>query len=171
MLNELLANPYFSRAHPKLTDRQQWGSVYVSRLKMIAERHRAREEDLVATATEFIARTIAMAVGTLTERPHEVILSGGGAKNIFLAARIRAMLSPSSTVNCEKFGFGVRGKSTVCMAVLAAARVDNVVIYCPFATGAASPAIWGSMVSSPPTAAPARASSPNRVKPPPRPET
>ena len=109
-------------------------------------------------------------MGTLTERPHEIILSGGGAKNIFLASRIRSLLSPSSTINCEKFGYGVRGKNAVCMAVLAAARVDNVAIYCPFATAAKSPTIWGSLVAWPASLAPKSSSTPKRDAKPPRPE-
>jgi anhydro-N-acetylmuramic acid kinase len=170
LLNELLANPYFQHPPPKVTERGPWGGDYFSRFKLIAERHRCREEDLVATATEFIARSIANAVGTLTERPHEVILSGGGAKNIFLATRIRALLSPSSTINCEKFGYGVRGKGAVCMAVLAAARVDNVPIYCPFATAAKSPTIWGSLVAWPAAMAPKSSAPAKKDAKPPRPE-
>jgi anhydro-N-acetylmuramic acid kinase len=161
LLNELLANPYFHRTGPKLTERQQWGAVYVARLRMIAERHRCREEDMVATVTEMIARTVAAAVGTLTERPHEIILTGGGAKNIFLAARIRALGCPSSTINSERMGLGVRAKQAVCMAVLAAARVDNTPIYCPFATGAKSPTILGSLVACPLAETPKTASSPS----------
>ena len=170
LLNELLANPFFQRPPPRITERQQWAGDYLSRFKLIAERHRCREDDLVATATEFIARSVANAAGMLTERPHEVILSGGGAKNIFLATRIRALMSPSSTINCEKFGYGVRGKGAVSMAVLAAARVDNVPIYCPFATAAKSPTIWGSLVAWPTAMAPKSSAPTKKDAKPPRPE-
>lgn len=149
LLNELLANPYFQRPAPKLTDRQQWGPMYISRLKMVADRHRCAEEDLLTTVAEMVAKTISNAVNTLTERPHEIVLSGGGARNIYLASRIRALLSPSSTINSEKFGIGVRVKQAVCMAILAAARVDKTPVYCPFATGAKWSSVLGSLTEGP----------------------
>ena len=145
LLNELLANPYFRMPAPKTTQRRDWGSGYLTRLKAMAEKHRVREEDVIATATELVANTVVQGVKLLTERPHEVILTGGGAKNIYLASRIRTLLSPSSTVNSEKFGLGVRAKQAICMAVLAAARLDNEPIYCPFATGAKHAAQCGSI--------------------------
>lgn len=143
LLNEMLANPYFRQPAPKVSDRQQWGPLYVSRLKMMAQRHRCTDEDVVATATELVARGVTAAIATLTERPHEIILSGGGARNINLASRIRTLLSPSSTISSERFGYSLRAKQAVCMAVLAAARLDKQSIYCPFATGMKRPAVPG----------------------------
>jgi len=145
MLNELLANPYFRAPAPKVTHRRNWSGAHLTRLRAMAQRHRVREEDVVATATEWVAHSVAQGVKLLTERPHEIILTGGGARNIHLASRIRTLLSPSSTINCEKFGIGIRAKQAICMAVLAAARLDKTPIYCPYATGAKAPTIWGSL--------------------------
>ena len=64
-------------------------------------------------------------MAALTERPHQVVLSGGGARHIHLAGRVRALLSPSSTVTSEKFGLGLSAKAAVCQALLAAATVDK----------------------------------------------
>jgi len=145
MLNELLANPYFRLPAPKVTHRRPWSGVYLTRLRAMAQRHRVREEDVVATATELVAHSVVQGVKLLTERPHEIILTGGGARNIHLASRIRTLLSPSSTINSEKFGIGIRVKQAICMAVLAAARLDKTPIYCPYATGAKAPAVWGAL--------------------------
>jgi len=64
---------------------------------------------------------------------------------IHLAKRIRTLLSPSSTINSEKFGISVRAKQAICVAVLATARLDRTPIYCPYATGAKTPTVWGSL--------------------------
>lgn len=125
LLNELLARPFFHQPLPRHTTASEWGAVYLQRLEATAERHRCPTGDLLSTATELSARAIAQAVAALTERPHQVVLSGGGARNIHLAGRVRALLSPSSTVTSEKFGLGLSAKAAVCQALLAAATVDK----------------------------------------------
>jgi len=112
---------------------------------MMARKRRCGPTDLLATVTELTAQAVARAIAGLTERPHEVILSGGGGRNIHLAGRIRALLSPSSTYTFERYGPSLRGRQGVCMAVLAAARLDKFAAHCPSATGAARPAVLGSV--------------------------
>lgn len=145
LLNELLANGYFQTAPPKSTCPGQWGQAYMWRLINMGSKHSCGGADLVATVTEMTARLVAMAVGKLTERPHEVILSGGGAMNIHLAGRIRKALSPCSTYTSQRYGLGLRAKEAVCYAVLAAARMDGFAAHCPAATGAARETVLGSV--------------------------
>mgnify|MGYP000871069049 CR=1 FL=1 len=145
LLNELLANPYFLKTGPKLTTAAYWGDTYVERVLLIGNRHGCDRGDIMATAGELVARTIANAVGRLTERPHQVVLWGEGAMNIHLASRIRALLSPSSTITSEKFGVGMLAFRAYALCALAAARIQLVPIYCPHATGAASPIILGDL--------------------------
>ena len=101
------------------------GIVPASWLVQEARRCGVDGPGLLATAAELTADLVATAVLGLTERPHEVILSGGGAANIFLSMRIRERLCPCSTVTCEKFGVPVRAKMAAGWALLAAARVDG----------------------------------------------
>jgi len=143
LLHELLANGYFQTAPPKSTCPSQWGEAYMWRLINMGTKHGCSGADLVATVTEMTARLVALAVGKLTERPHEVVLSGGGAMNIHLAGRIRKTLSPCSTYTSERYGLGLRAKEAVCYAVLAAARMDNYAAHCPAATGAARETVLG----------------------------
>jgi len=124
LLNELLPAPFFALDPPKTTPPSDWGDAYLERLLAMARKARCGEADLLATATELTARAVARAIGGLTERPHQVILSGGGAMNIHLAGRIRTLLSPCSTVTVEKFGISLRCRGAVCHAVLAAATLD-----------------------------------------------
>ena len=124
LLNELLAAPWFRTTPRKLLTLADWSSPYLTRLTHMAARHRCRNNDLVATVTELAARAVADAIAGLTERPHQVILSGGGAMNIHLAGRIRNLMSPSSTITVEKFAIPLRAKQPVRHAILAAATLD-----------------------------------------------
>ncbi len=144
MLNELLSNPYFYLQPPKYTAAGEWSGIYVDRLALMAGRHGIGEpRDLLATVTEMTARSIARDVLSLTERPHQVVLSGGGAMNIHLAVRIRQLLSPCSTVTSAKFGPEPRGELAACYAVLALARLDGLAFHCPSAGGAKVAGVHG----------------------------
>jgi anhydro-N-acetylmuramic acid kinase len=143
LLNELMAGDYFQRDPPKHAHSAEWAGAVMPRLEMMAGKHRCGARDLIATLTELTARTIARAVLAQTERPHEVILAGGGAKNIHLAGRIRKLLSPCSTYAVERYGLDTRAHAAVCCGVLAAARVDGFPAHCAAATGAAEPVVLG----------------------------
>jgi len=148
MLNELQAAPWFQIDPPKRVNVEDWSAKYVWRILQIAQKHNCSGADMISTVTELTARTICDAVGKLTQRPHEIILTGGGAMNIQLSGRIRKLLSPCSTYTVEKYGFSIRGKQPTCYAVLAAARLDAHPAHCPSATGAygaKNPAILGSV--------------------------
>jgi len=145
LLNELLAGEYFRRDPPKRTHPADWSGAAQQRLEMMAGKHRCRARDLVATVTELTARTVAKDVLARTERPHEVILVGGGARNIHLAGRIRTLLSPCSTYGSERYGLDLRAHGAVCCAVLAAARLDGFAAHCHAATGAEEPAVLGAV--------------------------
>ena len=145
LLGELLSHPYFLRRGPKSANPADWGRDYIDRLSLTARKHGCAGRDLVATVTELTAQTVHRAISALTERPHEVVLSGGGALNIHLAGRIRSLLSPSSTYTIDRYGPSLRGKQAVCLAMLAAARLDKFPAHCPAATGARREAVLGSV--------------------------
>jgi len=147
LLNELLTADHFQRPPPKVTSAQQWDSVYIERVVMMGDKHRCGPGDLIATATEMVVRSIADAIGDLTERPHEVILCGGAANNIHLSGRIREVMSPSSTYPIEHYGFDAQSYKSVCYAVLAAARIDAHPAHCSQATGASRPTVLGALWS------------------------
>ena len=147
LLNELLANGYFQTAPPKSTCPSQWGQQYTWRVMNMGAKHNCQGADLLCTVTEMTARLVALAVGKLTERPHEVILSGGGALNIHLAGRIRKLLSPCSTYTSQRYDLDLRGKEAVCYAILAAARMDGYEAHCHVATGAERPTVLGAVWS------------------------
>ncbi len=145
LLNELAAGEYFHADPPKRLDLSDWGSVFLDRLGIMAKKHRASLADLPVLFTELIAREISKAVGRFTERPHELILTGGASRNLALCGRIRALMSPSSTYPIERYGFPGEGYKAVCCAILAAARQDKRMAHCPRATGARQANLLGGL--------------------------
>ncbi len=145
LLHELLAGEYLRRSGPKHTVTDEWSDAQLQRVRLMAGKHRTGGRDLLATVTELTARSVAGAIAELTERPHQVILTGGGALNIHLAGRIRTLCSPSSTVTSAKFGIEPRAARAVGMAILAAGRVQQFPTHCHNATGAEKAVVLGSL--------------------------
>ncbi len=146
LLNELQAHRHFHQPPPKTTTPADWSGQYLDRLALLAANHRCGGEDLLATAAELEAWSVAQAVARLTERPHDVVLCGRGAWNIHLAGRIRARMCPSGTVTTEKFGYPIEAYRPAGYAILAAARIDAFAAHCPAAGGAARQVVLGSVV-------------------------
>ncbi len=144
LLNELMAGEFFQMPAPKRTHVGEWGERVFQRLEMMAGKHRLDAAGLLTTVTELTARVAARDVLALTERPHEVILAGGGALNIHLAGRIRKLLSPCSTYTAERYGLDLRGHTATAAAMLAAARLDGFPAHCPRASGADEAVLLGS---------------------------
>ncbi len=135
LLDRLLADPYYAKSPPKTAGREQYGSAFLASLPPLPL------EDLVATATDLTARTIAQAINTYAEIS-EVIVSGGGAHNAFLmdrlAAGLHAHLKPSSAL-----GIDADAKEAIAFAVLANETWHRRPSNLPSATGARSAAILG----------------------------
>ena len=72
----------------------------------------------------------------------EVIVSGGGAHNLYLMERLRATLKPRVTTSAE-FGIDVDAKEAILFAVLAHQTYLELPGNLPSATGARKPVILG----------------------------
>lgn len=147
LLESLLAHPFFSAEPPKSTGREVFGRPYVAAL---ARDQRVEERnawpDLIATLTEFTARTIADAVHrwVLPRGADEVVVSGGGANNPVLMQRLRELLAPLPVVDGRSVGFDTDAKEAIAFAGLAWAHVHRIPGNVPEATGAEGPRVLGS---------------------------
>jgi len=154
VIARLLRAPFFRQKPPRTAGREEFGREYVGRFLQLC--HGASKPDVVATATALTARSIADAVqrhvlprfGTQQagqRRNHQMIVSGGGAKNPTLVAMLRHNLASSGIElhYSDEFGLPAEAKEAVAFALLAHEtwhrRPSNV----PSATGAKRPAILG----------------------------
>jgi anhydro-N-acetylmuramic acid kinase len=130
LLSRLLDDPYYHREPPKSCGREQYGAEFV------------RDTGIdVATATELTVRSIALAIERYPAT-REVIVSGGGAHNIYLMERLRTVLKPRVTTSAE-FGIDVDSKEAILFAVLAYETHQRRAGNLPSATGAGKPVILG----------------------------
>jgi len=159
VIAQLLRAHFFRQKPPRTAGREEFGREYVGRFLQICRG--ASKADVVATATVLTARSIADAVQrfvvprfvisraalprTSVRRKHEMIVSGGGAKNPTLLAMLRDEIAPLGIGLhfSDEFGLPAEAKEAVAFALLAHEtwyrRPSNV----PSATGAKRAAILG----------------------------
>lgn len=148
----ILRRAFFRKQPPKTAGREEFGRDFVR--DFLRSCKRASRQDIVATATALTAKSIADAIRRFVVKNsnsarklafHEMILSGGGAKNSTLVAMLTGELGPLGLRLrfSDEFGLPSAAKEAVAFAVLAhetwRRRASNV----PSATGASRSAVLG----------------------------
>ena len=148
VIEALLADPWYAIEPPKSTGRERYTAAFI---KSFVERCRAAkknpscsDEDIIATAVWFTARSIALAFDRFVPQPVEdVLLSGGGARNPILREAIAMTLAPRLVQPFDRVFFDGDAKEAVAFAFLGyrhlMSQPGNVV----GATGARGPRILG----------------------------
>jgi anhydro-N-acetylmuramic acid kinase len=169
LLQTLLSDRYFRQNPPKSTGREYFGATYTKGVLALGQRHRAKPNDLIRTATIFTALSIVDAFHRFVlpkTKIHQLIVSGGGAKNPLLMAQLAALLnSPvgarhaaarlGNTSKVDVFpssqlGIPTDAKEALAFAVLAYETFHKRPSNLPSATGASAPAILGKISYAPP---------------------
>src|ERR1700682_1885828 len=95
IVKDLLAAPYFASPPPKSTGRELFNTDYFMKLIARCRADGAGDEDIVATAVQLTAESVGDAYRRFIPEPiHEVLVSGGGAKNPVLFAAIAKAAAP-----------------------------------------------------------------------------
>ena len=139
LLDRLLADPYYRRRPPKSAGREQYGAEFVARLLKTG----LPLPDLIATATVLTAATIAQAVQPFA--PAELIVSGGGAHNPQILARLAGFLPGVRIATSADYGIDVDAKEAIAFAVLASRTWRRQPSNLPSATGARRRVILGKL--------------------------
>jgi anhydro-N-acetylmuramic acid kinase len=148
VVDELLAHPFFAAEPPKSTGPELFSPSYVSELIRICRERRSgcTDEDIVATAVDLTARSIADAYRRFIAEPiTEVVLSGGGAKNPTLVERIREAIAPLEARLFEDVFFDGEAKEAVAFALLGYLHLKGRPGNVRSATGARGPRILGKL--------------------------
>ncbi len=148
VVREALAEPYFASPPPKSTGRELFSRAYIACFidRCREARATATNEDVIATAVAFTARSIADAYRRFVSAPiADVVLSGGGARNPALVTAIAAAVAPLPVKMFDTIFFDVDAKEAVAFAFLGrlflARRAGNL----PAATGARGPRVLGKL--------------------------
>jgi anhydro-N-acetylmuramic acid kinase len=131
LLRRLLRHPYFKRKPPKSCGRKEFGREFAAELIATG----LPLPDLIATATELTAQSIAGAI-----QAQEVIASGGGVHNAWLMERLNTLLLMRTSA---EFGIDPDAKEAIAFAVLAYESARRRPGNLPSATGARHPVILG----------------------------
>jgi anhydro-N-acetylmuramic acid kinase len=140
----VLCLPFFTQQPPKSAGREQFGQHFIQ--EFFLKRRGARPEDLLRTSTELTARTITDALDRFVLGKisiHRLIISGGGAHNRVLVARLAELLPNLRVHRSDGFGLDVDAKEAIAFAVLADRTMHRLPGNLPSVTGARRPVVLG----------------------------
>ncbi|MDP8243266.1 MAG: anhydro-N-acetylmuramic acid kinase [Candidatus Hinthialibacter antarcticus] len=146
LLEKALAHPYFQKAPPKATGREDFGEEFVRWL--ISESAGAKLNDLLATALELTASSITQSYQNYLypiAEPKRVIVSGGGVRNAYLMQRLRALAPELQWQASDDAGVLSDAKEALGFAMLGLATLHSVPSNVPSVTKAKRPVVLGSI--------------------------
>ena len=152
VVRKTLQRAFFKQRPPKTAGREEFGREFVR--DFLRRCGRCRKQDVVATATALTANSITDAVRQFVlknshsaRKPafHEMILSGGGARNSTLVSMLTSKLAPLGLRLrfSDEFGLPSAAKEAVAFAVLAHETWHRRPSNIPSATGAKRAAVLG----------------------------
>jgi anhydro-N-acetylmuramic acid kinase len=153
LIDELIRDPYLKQAPPKSTGREYYGRAYVKNLLSLGRRCKAKPADLIRAATIFTALSIVDALHRFVIPLHEIhqlIVSGGGARNPLILAQIAAALPQIDMLPSAELGVPTDAKEAFAFALMAYETFHQRPANLPSATGAHGPAILGKISYAPP---------------------
>jgi anhydro-N-acetylmuramic acid kinase len=147
LLAWLVADPFIADAAPKTTGRERFGAGFFARALQVARDLQCNAQDVVATLTEFSARTIASAI---PDECRLIVVSGGGAHNCSLLRRLEHALAQrgiaAGIARSDEFGMDPDAKEAMAFAILAYEALHGHHNTLHYATGARAPVISGKIV-------------------------
>ncbi len=143
LLAAMLRDEYFAASPPKTTGRERFGAQFLAHYG--AELARLSTQDGAATLTELTAASIAQSIVQAGFSAARVIVSGGGARNRTLLARLAARLDAARVETSDAMGIPVDAKEAMAFAVLGYETLRGRASNVPAATGAQHPAVLGAI--------------------------
>lgn len=137
LVDRWLQQDFFQEPPPKSTGRERFGRDYLQTCLTEATTHQLSSADIVATLTELTAASIAHSYQTfLPQMPDQVLLCGGGSRNLYLKQRVQARLSKIPVLTTDEAGLNADFKEAIAFAVLAYWRQQKIPGNLPEVTGA-----------------------------------
>jgi anhydro-N-acetylmuramic acid kinase len=147
-VKEFLADPFIARRPPKSAGREEFGAAYLQRF--LSRTAGLSLADRLRTAVEITAGAVAKGVALSGSRkPDEILVSGGGARNLTLLRAIGAKLPGSKVRTTDELGVPVSAKEAMAFAFLAFESISGRPGNVPSATGARKEVVLGSITPAP----------------------
>ncbi len=148
LLEKLLTHPFFRKAPPKSTGREEFGEKFIDHVLQLAKGENLSSEDIIATATELTSVAIKKSIAQVQKNENfveELIVGGGGIFNKTLLASLKDKFPNANVLSSDELGIPSDAKEAICFAVLANETVHGIPANIPNTTGAAKPAILGAI--------------------------
>ncbi len=144
LVEEWLSDPFFAEAPPRSTGRERFGSPRVTEW---LERHDdLSAADAIATLTELTSRSIADSYRFIPYGIDEVLLCGGGARNLEIRRRLAIHLPNLDIRLLDDVGWNGDAREAAAFALLARQHLLGIPVNVAWATGAAGPRRLGKLV-------------------------
>ncbi len=148
LVEQWLLQDYFQQLPPKSTGREQFGSRYLHQCLADTEAHQLSPADLLATLTELTVASIVNSYRTfLPQLPGQVLLCGGGSRNLYLKYRLETQLESVPVLTTDEVGLSADFKEAIAFAVLAYWRELGIPGNLPQVTGARLEVLLGDIHS------------------------
>lgn len=144
LIDRWLQQDFFHQAPPKSTGRELFGPDYLEQCLADAEEYSLAPADILATLTELTAVSIAQSYRSfLPKLPDQVILCGGGSRNLYLRQRLQVNLESIPVYTSDELGLSADYKEAIAFAVLAYWRYQEIPGNLPEVTGARQAVLLG----------------------------
>ena len=145
LVERWLQQDFFQQQPPKSTGRELFGEAYLEQCWQDARSERLSDADWLATLTELTVASIAHSYSNfLPKMPDEVLLCGGGSRNLYLKQRLQKLLDPAKVLTTDEVGLDADYKEAIAFAVLAHWRYNcSLPGNLPQVTGAKQPMLLG----------------------------
>lgn len=144
LLRRLLAHDFFSRPPPKSTGRDEFHADWLSQHLQGSE----SPADVQSTLVELSAQALHVAIRNNCPETDEIFLCGGGAYNLTLTNRLKALLPDTSIRLTDQIGIGADWVEGAAFAWLARQAMGGLPGNLPGVTGAKGFRILGSIYKS-----------------------
>ena len=120
LVQKWLQQDFFQQPPPKSTGRELFSAEYLEQCWVDAEAYNLTPGDLLATLTELTVASIVHSYRTfLPQAPDELLLCGGGSRNLYLKRRLQAQLESVPVLTTDEVGLSADFKEAIAFAVLA----------------------------------------------------
>jgi len=136
LLDQLMSDPFFSRAFPKTTGPEVFNLSYLDRIIGEIDLHDCSDEDILATLSAFTVSGIVRGLAACLPKNinFSLYLSGGGMHNIFLVEQIIAQTGVQVKSTAD-LGVDPDAKEAVLFALLANESISGAGLQYPIASG------------------------------------
>ena len=145
-----LEEDFFQSPPPKSTGRELFGGDYLTKCRQEADKIGLNESDWIATITELTVASIVRSYRDfMPQLPEEILLCGGGSRNLYLRQRLQAELTSAQILTTDEVGLNGDFKEAIAFAVLAYWRYHTIPGNLPQVTGASRSVLLGNIYYPP----------------------